>query len=64
MREEREKKHFLQNTPNSPIYKQLEVIRLAGFEPATYGLGIHRSILLSYRRIKSNPITSLLYPKI
>ena len=31
------------------------MVRLAGLEPTTYGLGIHRSILLSYRRINTSP---------
>ena len=26
------------------------LVRLAGLEPAAYGLGIHRSIRLSYKR--------------
>ena len=35
------------------VARYFEVVRLAGLEPATYGLGIHRSILLSYRRIRT-----------
>ena len=30
------------------------MVRLAGFEPAAYGLEVRCSVLLSYRRLKHN----------
>ena len=33
---------------------EVEVVRLAGLEPATCGFEVRHSIQLSYRRIKNN----------
>ncbi len=42
---------ILVKTPQSLAVSTFKVARLAGFEPATYGLEVRCSIQLSYKRI-------------